>query len=168
MYECIVVMGQIPYIGRRKAIKSIGAGSILASNNYSAEATGNGAKYDGLAYDPATHEIFGEASGQFNQMHGDFRGNLNLPNEKINMNKLRKFDQSSVEEYQSTVYKHFEQSDDNPVKFIRVNVLHNALCGYVQKSDNKTGFSLVPLKERNGELEKFIKSTRLIKEKSDE
>lgn len=149
-------------INRRSVIKSLGTGALATAGVPKVIASSNGAKFSGLAYDPVTHEILGEASAQFNDVHGDLRGNLRVGDHRVNVNKAEKFDQGGHEGFTETKYGFDEtQGQTERAKYVRVTAVDDSITGYVQRDRTKVAYSLVPQQRYDGSLNELLRQSRL-------
>ncbi|WP_372479765.1 hypothetical protein ACAH01_15330 [Halomicrobium sp. HM KBTZ05] len=157
---------------RRKVIKSVGSGVFLSLGTSSVSGKSNGNKYSGLAYDPVTHKILGEASAQLNGAHDDLRGNLRIGNYRVNMNKATKFDHAN-KKFTETKYRFNNKSvdkntnEDSPSS-ARLTAVDNRLTGYIKDGQNKIAYTLFPQQSRVSQqsggsiLKNVLKDTRLV------
>lgn len=159
-------------VPRRKVLKTVGTGVFTAATAPAVTARGNGSKYDGVVYDPVTHEILGRASGQFNSRHDDLRGNLRmdvpdqvatdlrLEHGRVNTNKLQNRGATRVNGHPKTRHGVDERYDDGELpRSIRLTTVGDSVVGYVQRGRTQVAYSMVPKQRGTESLEGLIQRT---------
>lgn len=166
----------VQQINRRKVLKSVGAGALLSAGASPVSGRSDGAKYSGLAYNPVTHEILGEASAQLNGAHDDLRGNLRVGDYQVNMNKATKFDhvgkgarasrsgEANFAETKHQINNKVKSKDKNEglPESVRLTAVDDRLTGYVKRDQRKVAYTLVPQQVQDTELKNILKETRLM------
>ncbi|WP_276300168.1 hypothetical protein [Halorussus lipolyticus] len=71
---------------RRKTLKALGI-TGLSTIGFTSNSVGRTNKYVGVAYNPETHEVLGDASGQFNAKLDQMVGALNVMGEKYQISQ---------------------------------------------------------------------------------
>lgn len=149
-------------LGRRSVIKALGSGAtgLLTVGNVSAN---NGAKRQGVAYNPVTHEILGEASAQLNPVHDELRGTLQIGSKKIKLNSSSPLSRSTTPigtekvKYKQTTNK-TERGMDETVTVLGTE--SGGLTGYVRgNTGERVAFALTD-KQGKIPLERCIQHVR--------
>jgi hypothetical protein len=135
-------------------------------------ATPSGAKVEGVVYDPVTHEVLGEASGQYNHVHDDLRGNLRfdiddslrerlgMHDEKINMSRFDRQADGEVEGLQKRVYGFSETDrDSEPMAIRRLSTVGESIVGYVQNGETQVAYSMLPKQRSQRSLDQLLEDT---------
>ena len=123
-------------INRRKAIRILG-GSLGVTAGYTMTVSANnGARVEGIAYNPKSHEILGEASGQFNQQHDELVGNLRIDGRQFNLSQNHPFEERRIESGVYQTYRSLNKRNDEE---------YNELVHLTKSNEsNMTGFVRTP------------------------
>lgn len=158
---------------RRKILKSVGITTTglagFTTNNRATE----GNKYVGVAYDPSTHEIVGEASGQFSSATNQLHGNLRVGNEQITLSKNKPYETIKQGSTMRTRFKkeipaetaaqNSRQDGNEPTKLVKVLTGADAgLTGYINPpSGDKQAFALVnQSRQQKSDIEHLLQKTK--------
>lgn len=157
---------------RRKVLKIIGGTAGISAGLSTTVSGDRGARIEGVAYDPKTLEILGEASGQFNSTQSELVGNLRIDGQKHNMNqaKLIKENQGSKEEIHQS-YRSLEKPKSEEKrkgskrynKLIEITTSNEAnTTGFIRTPDSleRVGFALTDNNTKHDEVLDLIRETR--------
>lgn len=148
---------------RRRVLKTIAASAATVSAVPTVSATRDGTRFEGVAYDPVTHEVYGDASAQFNDLHGDLRGNLRFGDEQVNMSKARQMDTGVAKGSVRSRHGFAETNDaDRTTRHVRLTAVEDGLTGYVEDNNEKVAFSLVPKSRRQNNLRWLLGQTAAV------
>ena len=133
-------------------LKGTAMGTVGLASPASAKAS-NGARYDGVVYDPATHEILGDASVQYNKRQGRPVGIIRYGDERVKANRLVKREKKTVNKLgkELTVNKydhvrHATKGNENSRIIERVRLKETSetgLTGYIDREgENRIAFTV--------------------------
>lgn len=147
-------------------LKTIGATSVVGSGFTVTGTASRGSRLEGIAYDPYTREIIGEASAQFNQQTDELVGNLRVNDKKYNMNQNEPHTETNGEELKSQSFREVTQKEDKQYnELIKVTVTDKSnITGFVRSPESleRTAFALTNSQEAsiqsNGNHDKLIQA----------
>ncbi|WP_139326581.1 hypothetical protein [Natrinema saccharevitans] len=125
-------------MNRRRALKTIAVSTVTGAGLTTTVSANNGARKEGVAYDPFTHEILGEASGQFNERKENFVGNLRVNGKKYNMNQPELFEENEEGDMKSRTYRDINKiSNKEYNRIIEVRSSNNSnITGFVRSPES--------------------------------
>lgn len=134
-------------------MKGIGASALSAVGFVKNTTASSQARYTGVAYNPKTHEILGEASGQFNSIMDELVGTLHVGEEQFVFSRSTpRMSGDTPAGRRSRVVKTIPAVNkanwavQNPNYTVKVFSIDNsAITGYVANPEHeKIDFSLAP------------------------
>lgn len=152
-------------LGRRSVLKTIAAGTVGSSLLVGDVAASSGSKFTGVAYDPATHKIIGDASGQFNRKKSELVGDLNVGGSKIHLNKQNPDQSRTIDGKRHMKYQHSTKAGKDNKLEKGVNIMgfkSGNLTGYMrQPNGNHVAFAIAPKKRGHAkkEMKHIVKKT---------
>lgn len=139
-------MTQIGKVKRRNVLKAAGGSTMGLSAIPAVTGVQNGTRYEGVAYDPATHEILGSASGQFSSVRNELVGTLEVAGKKIRLNQDRPNHRNTHHGVRQEQYKQIDRKEEKSAGR-KVKILSpgkDTITGVIRTSDfNQIAFSLV-------------------------
>ncbi|WP_440010258.1 hypothetical protein [Halomicrococcus sp. SG-WS-1] len=157
---------------RRKALKSIGAGAVGltslpittgAKSDVQCRSVSN-TKFTGLAYDPESLEIVGNASGEFSEIKKGLSGNISVPSTSVSLSRSQPETPRRNSSSESRLFTKNERKEEkNPYKHTEVVVTSdNSITGNIRKpSLDSVAFTLLPKSApKANQLEEFIKRAK--------
>lgn len=159
-------------VNRRQTLKTITGTVVGTALTGQVTAKGSGSKQSGVVYDPHSHKIVGEISGQYNQTQDKLKGNLRLDvpdsvldalemdRDRINVNKASKVGETEKADLEKIKYAHKESlSDSERPRYLKLSEIGTSVVGYIQHGRDKYAYSMIPQGNDQQALEEYIEET---------
>lgn len=143
---------------RRKVLKALGTASVVSSGFAVTGGASRGSRFGGIAYDPYTHEILGEASAQLNQNSGEFVGNLRVNGRSYNMNQNTPHSNYNNNDLKAQSFRELTQKEDEVYNELIKAIVPNKgnITGFVRSPESLERTAFVLDDTRNGGYDRVL------------